>query len=418
MSIKFLSLEKAFVSILLFLFPILLLTVKGGMNTIFFLLLILALLNFAFGQVPSIKPLGVSLAWLFVAFISPLLAVFFSQVGHQQFSFAAYDSVSRLIFSIPILLYLRKFDIRNLAIFQYSVTLGLLAALFAIYLLPSHAAQGNLASTYFVNHIHLGDLALALGILAALSSNWQGKDHWGVLLLKIIGIGLALFISARSGARGGWLSLPVVLLIWYSFHHKKRFSIGLTGFFISLAVATSLGAYWGVDMIHNRIDAIASDLASFSQGNKDTSIGIRFQLWQAALKLFIENPFYGVGYDGFYFSAIHLKDLGIISQEAAYLASAEVHNEILGHAVRFGTLGLVSILLVYLVPLIIFLHCSRTTKPELRTASIIGISLISAFFIFGLTVEIFNLKMTIAFFSLMLAILLAIATHPSSVKES
>jgi hypothetical protein len=44
-----------------------------------------------------------------------------------------------------------------------------------------------------------------------------------------------------------------------------------------------------------------------------------------------------------------------------------------------------------------------------------GVCLVEGFFIFGLTVEIFNLKVTDAFFSLTVAVLLPAATHkPSS----
>lgn len=44
-----------------------------------------------------------------------------------------------------------------------------------------------------------------------------------------------------------------------------------------------------------------------------------------------------------------------------------------------------------------------------------GICLVEGFFIFGLTVEIFNLKMIISFYFLIVAVLLAAATHkPSS----
>jgi O-antigen ligase len=40
-----------------------------------------------------------------------------------------------------------------------------------------------------------------------------------------------------------------------------------------------------------------------------------------------------------------------------------------------------------------------------------GICLVLGFFIFGLTVEIFNLKMTATFFAFTLAVLMAAATH-------
>jgi O-antigen ligase len=43
-----------------------------------------------------------------------------------------------------------------------------------------------------------------------------------------------------------------------------------------------------------------------------------------------------------------------------------------------------------------------------------GICLVIGFFIFGLTVEIFNLKMTATFFAFTLAVLMAVAMHHES----
>jgi O-antigen ligase len=47
-----------------------------------------------------------------------------------------------------------------------------------------------------------------------------------------------------------------------------------------------------------------------------------------------------------------------------------------------------------------------------------GICLTFGFFVFGLTVETFNLKMTAAFYSLTVAALLAAATRKPSISES
>jgi O-antigen ligase len=90
-----------------------------------------------------------------------------------------------------------------------------------------------------------------------------------------------------------------------------------------------------------------------------------------------------------------------------------VHNEILAQMVRFGIFGLLSILAVYLVPLLYLWRLAKSNLQPQRTAAIMGMILILGFFTFGLTVEIFNLKMTIAFFSLTLAVLFAAASNKS-----
>jgi O-antigen ligase len=66
------------------------------------------------------------------------------------------------------------------------------------------------------------------------------------------------------------------------------------------------------------------------------------------------------------------------------------------------------------VPFFLFLKLTRAESHSKRIAAIMGMCVIVGFFIFGLTVEIFNLKMTIAFYSLTVAVLLAAATSRSS----
>jgi len=91
-----------------------------------------------------------------------------------------------------------------------------------------------------------------------------------------------------------------------------------------------------------------------------------------------------------------------------------VHNGILAKSVGFGIFGLLSIVSVYTVPLFIFLRSTRTSFAQAKTAAFMGICLVTGFIIFGLTVEIFNLKMTAAFYSLTVAVLLAAATKKTS----
>ena len=104
----------------------------------------------------------------------------------------------------------------------------------------------------------------------------------------------------------------------------------------------------------------------------------------------------------------------MLTPTAAVLGRGEVHNEILAKTVNLGIFGLLSILSVFAVPLIIFIRSARSSFAQARTAAYMGICLVTGFFIFGLSVEIFNLKMTAAFYSLTVAVLLAAATHKAS----
>lgn len=399
------------VKLVLLCYPTLLLTVKGGMNGLFFLLIITSFI-YLFGTRKSPAATlwdGYSIAFA-IAMVSPMLAVLLSQTYHGTFTAPPLDGPSRFLLAIPVFLALRQMEMRTITLLQYAFPLGALSALLnAIITKRDYLADAN----NFVNHIHFGDLALMLGFLSLFSINWATRDSALVLILKICGLLAGLYLSVQSGARGGWAAVPVLMLIWWLSHNPKISWSKLAATILSIALAAAL-VYALVGTVQHRLDMIYQDLADFHQGNKDTSIGIRLQLWQAACYLFAEHPVFGVGPDGFAQMMTSLSDNGMLTAEAARLGHGEVHNEILAKSVELGVFGLLSILSVYAVPLVIFMRSTRSSFAQARAAAFMGICLVTGFFIFGLTVEIFNLKMTVAFYSLTLAVLLAAATNKTS----
>jgi len=172
--------------------------------------------------------------------------------------------------------------------------------------------------------------------------------------------------------------------------------------------------YTKVDVVHYRIDSVLSDLTAYSNGNKDTSTGLRLQLYLAAIHLFIEHPIFGIGPGEFPQIMPSLAAGGMLTPLGSAAGTSEVHNEILHKCAETGLVGLTAILSVYFVPSIIFWRTSQSAESSIRIASFMGLCLVIGFFIFGLTVEIFDLKMTATFFSLTLAILMAAATNKAS----
>jgi O-antigen ligase len=255
-----------------------------------------------------------------------------------------------------------------------------------------------------------------LGFLSLFSINWEKRDHIPVLFLKIFGCLIGVFLSVQSDARGGWIAFPVLSFIWWLSHYPNNSWPKRLGAILFILLIALLG-YELIGLIQHRMDLIYHDLADFQRGNKDTSIGIRLQLWQVACFLFAEHPVFGIGPGGFAQMMTPLSNSGMLTPLAASYGRGEVHNELLAKASELGIFGLLSLISIYAIPLVIFIRATRSGISHIRSAAFMGICLVTGFFIFGLTVEIFNLKMTISFYSLTLAVLLAAATHKTSSQD-
>lgn len=426
---SFTTIEYLF-GVVLLCYPALLFLVRGGMNGSLFLLAVLSLFLLVRrrGNANSLDKNDIVFG---AAMSSGLVVIFISQLYHQDLTARYFDSAARFLLAVPILLALRLIKERTLFIVQYAFPLGAIAAFVAVILtdpmikflagfVATMMTDPNArysASTPFINHIHLGDLALMLGFLSLFSLNWIREDHLMLKVLKMMGLIAGLAISILSSARGGWIAIPIFVAIFVIFRTSSKFINKITLVILLFGVIVLVGHFL-VDAIHQRLWTIYSDLSLFLAGNADTSIGVRMQLWKAALHLITEHPYFGVGADGFGKAMDTLSASGYITPMAAELGKGEVHNEILANTVRFGIFGLLSILAIYLVPFFLFLRAARLGTRQQKGAAMMGMCLTLGFFIFGLTVETFNLKMTAAFYSLTVAVLLAAATYKPSFGEN
>lgn len=393
---------------LLLAYPVLLFAVRGGMNGALFLVAAIAIVLIVVHRKEGNYAFDRSAVLFGAALSSGMLVVLASQLYHDDMSGRYFDSNARFLLAAPVLVALRPLDVRTFSLLQYAFPLGAISAFFMV-LATTTSLEYN-ASTSFLNHIHLGDIALMLGLLSALSINWFRNDTLPVKALKIAGLAAGIVVSVLSSARGGWVAIPAIIAIVIYARNKEKFFRKML-LALGLTCAAAVLAYLFIPPIHNRLWMIYSDLANFSAGNADTSIGIRFQLWRAAIHLFGEHPLLGVGADGFGRAMDELAASGFLTPLAAVYGKAEVHSELLAQTVRFGILGLGFILALYFVPFYLFAKALRTADRARKVAATMGMSVTLGFFIFGLTVETFDLKMTAAFYSLTVAVLLAAATH-------
>jgi len=398
--------------IILFAYPVLTLVVRGATSAIFFVLVTVSLAYLVSRRMRR-APVGLDPAALAyaAAMASGCCAVLASELFHWHFGSKPFDEASRLLLAVPIFLAVRISGLNPLMALQYAFPAAALLALCIAIVHPTYDAGGRITPD-FLNSIHFGDLAVMLGFLSLFSINAVGRDAMPLLLLKCVGLAAGVYLSVRSGSRGGWIAIPILGLLWTYAYHRKQF---LTRSLVALALFAGLFLCLYVFSAATRqrfVEGVA-DLAVVSQGNLDTSIGLRFQIWKAALLLFAQNPLFGIGFDQVPSMFQALSDAGTITPLAVKYGSAEIHDEILGYALKYGIGGLAAMVSVYAVPLLVFRRTLGSADPTVRAASWMGIGLTTGFFLFGLTVEILNLKVTVTFFSLTLALLTAAATRQS-----
>ena len=392
--------EKA-AALLLLVYPVLMLTVKGGMNAVFLFILLLAL------AVWMVRPAGMNaVAWKpeWTAYVAAMFllsfAILVSQMAHQNITAHPHDAASRYWLAIPIFLLLHRLPLRVIGVLQYAFPLGAIGGLL---MAREHAGRLAIAT---LDMIHFGDFELILGMLSLFSLNWLGRDIPALRLLKILGGIAGVWASLASGTRGGWLAIPLFIGFFFYFNLGKGF---LKSIMASLLVATlaMTAGYFAVGTFHQRVNALAHDVMTFDQGNRDTSTGLRWQLYQAAADVLYRHPFAGVGPEGFASEMQPMVEAGKLTPYAAYLGRGEVHNEILAKAVGMGILGLIATLAGYLVPLRLFWRATKAGSDRVRRSGILGVVFVSGVFVFGLTVEFLNLTMATAFYSFTVAVLLA-----------
>jgi O-antigen ligase len=265
---------------------------------------------------------------------------------------------------------------------------------------------GNGVTLPMMDKIRYGDSMLLFSMLSLLSIDWLGRDPLHLRALKWIGFLVGLLATFQSGTRGALLAIPVFVAI-YLISKGGRFSLRSALASLVLGVMVIGGAYLSSNTVQLRLQNMVADVTTYDQGNRDTSTGIRWQLYLAAVVLISERPIFGLGPGGYALQMAPMATAGKITPVAAEYGRGEVHNDILKKTADMGIFGLAAILAVYLVPFCLFRKASRSDFMRIKRAGLMGMVFVSGFVVFGLTAEVLNLSMTISFYSFTVAVLLA-----------
>lgn len=298
-------------------------------------------------------------------FFTFLLSIIINKDGIREI-----DNPSRLLLFIPLLLLFKNFPIKRKTILYAIPSSALITGCVALFQKFALGYEKPFPETI---HIQMGNIAISLATFSiVITLHFFIKKQYKSTLFGFVAIILAIMTSALSGARGGWIGLPVVvgiiLFLYKEFINKKLIitliaiiTIGLT----ALITSPKFG-------IEKRYNAAKSDIVSYlEKNNKNTSLGARFDMWENALIAIKEAPIFGHGSDGY--DEFRHKQVKSKQMAKTTLNFGSLHNQYLESWVKRGLVGFIALILIILTPIFFFIKNLNTHNLETKCICILGI---------------------------------------------
>ncbi len=182
-----------------------------------------------------------------------------------------------------------------------------------------------------------GSLFLVFGILM-LSFYFKATESSRKKLLFIFLIALFFFALSIGHGRSGYLAFILLSpIVAYNL-------IGRRFYLILPVIALSLLFLLSSPAVKSRIDLAVHDIKVYQAGNPNTSIGLRLNKWQGAVRIFLESPLIGAGTGGYAKAMIKYDHPNLISD---FRMPSEPHNSFLFMAASYGILGIISIVWLF-----------------------------------------------------------------------
>ncbi len=258
----------------------------------------------------------------------------------------------------------------------------------------------------FTHLIQYGNISLLLGVSCLAGMGWaltkkDKKTLWVILLG--LGFVFGLVGSALTGARGGWVALPFVTVVLYLIYrdvlNKKLVFTGIT----LLAVVISAIYFIPATGVKSRVASAITELNNYSENRvRTTSVGVRLEMWRASLLLIPEKPLFGWGREGYESERNRMIEENTVHEGIGRYTS--VHNEFIDTTLKRGLFGLISLLLMYFIPVFLFRKGTKSLDLTERSVATVGILLPTCFMAFGLTQVFFSHNSGVMVYSFMLVI--------------
>jgi O-antigen ligase len=359
------------------------------------------------GELASLMRIA-SLRWMLLAFSAPLIAAAVVEASHHEFSSRHLEGPVRLVLAgtVMLALALLRIDFSRAAAWVFPASIGLCAA----WVFDAESTRyfwGGRAATIFMDPITLSQHIVIFAFACVLLLEWRSSQSRLLQAALCAGFVLALAIALRTESRTGWAIVPFGAILLAIKHARSNTAHPARTLIFAAAVLA--GAYFFFPEVHGRIRQAVTEASQYFQGgDRDTSVGIRFSLFRTNIILFLQRPWLGWGYavepDILSFPAIRELYTPLFG---FYWTTAGGHNEYLQSMMRMGVAGLLSRLLLLVVPLALFASAARSADPVRCRNGFLGLIAVVGYCISGIAVEVFNLSYSVSLYALMVSVFAA-----------
>jgi len=210
---------------------------------------------------------------------------------------------------------------------------------------------------------------------------WAGRRVHVWTAVLALGFACGLLASVLSGTRGGWIAIPPVLalaLFGCRQHLSRKTLCGL----VLATVALLPALYWlPGSPVKQRVQQALADIQHYQNGSKETSLGLRLEMWRAGLHAVQDAPLLGHGQQGLWRHIKEQVEHGDITP--GVLNFNQLHNDYLDIAARRGLIGLTALLALYWLPLWRF--CVGLRNQAARPPALAGAVLCVSYTCYSLT---------------------------------
>ena len=361
---------KLFINASIYLFFTLLLMFPKGYNygsTALLVLSILFLCYLLYKRVGFLEVVRQNKAIFFVTTFYFLVSLFFIFFHGEKIKLI--DNPLRAFLFLSVIIFIvyssLKFDI-----LLYSIPLGSfisgVVALYQYYILSLESAFYNQMK------IQSGDMAMSLGLFSFSIAFYFLDVKKSKLALFSVGCGIfGVLASILSFARGGWIGVPILLLILiFLYRHllSKKLLLGGITFLCIISVVLTVN-----NKFVNRLSEAQYELKLYLSGDdKVSSIGERLDMWKIGSKAFLEHPISGWGLKELDYYKKNLADKDIVTK--ASISFSHLHNQFIDELAKKGILGGIAILSIFIVPLHLFYRkVVDQGNKRIKFISILGI---------------------------------------------
>lgn len=391
---------------LLFLAPAVNLIWRGGTGYCFFALVALALgAAIANRRMPGYFSALRTYRWYTIGMLAFVVGIGAQQLVLGYWLPREFDSVSRFMLALLVFLLLRQLPSRNLRMIGWGCAAGALAvgAWAIIHQPPGGWTDAHRLNNSYTNAIPLGDTALLLAFLSVFTLGWDNPRDWRVLVPRVLALMSGGYASFLSGSRGGWLAVPVfVVLLGMQYHwftRKKRLLIA------TLVIVIAAGGLLSTERVQKRFAEVPNDVSMMHRGDDFTATGLRLELWNASRMMFERHPVWGIG------KGRLVDELGMMAKRGEVkteIVNERAHSDFFSTLAEMGTVGVICLLLFYFGIAVYFWRHRHASDPAICAASYAGLAVATSTVIFGLTIDVLVPIMVTVLLALLVATLLAV----------